>query len=235
MPVPALRPLYQALLFDVDGVLLDTAGYFPQVWARWAASRDLDPAWVVLHTHGRRTSDVLREVAPHLHPAAEHAALDALAEAGMARIAASAQAGTLLRGLADIPWAIVTSGSRSFVGRCFARTGLPLPAVQVYAEDVRRGKPSPEGYLSAARRLGVPPADCVVVEDAPQGVAAGKAAGCAVVAVAGTHDAAALRAADVCRPSLAHAADLLRALVGLEPQTAGARPVRSIEVERHER
>jgi sugar-phosphatase len=94
-------------------------------------------------------------------------------------------------------------GHAWFVQRCFHAGGLPLPAVQVYGEDVAEGKPSPEGYLAAAARLGLDPARCLVVEDAPSGVAAGRAAGCTVVAVCTTHAAEALGEADLCLPDLA--------------------------------
>ncbi|HEY3002802.1 MAG TPA: HAD-IA family hydrolase, partial [Kribbellaceae bacterium] len=111
------------------------------------------------------------------------------------------------------PWAIVSSGSRWFVQRCFAAASLPLPAVRVFGEDVRRGKPAPDGYLRAARRLAVHPADCVVVEDTPDGVRAGTSAGCTVIAVATTHAPVRLRDADRCLPTLSAVADLLPTLV----------------------
>lgn len=204
-----------AVMFDVDGVLLDTGDLFRRIWGEWAASRSLDPAWVVSHTHGRRTADVLREVAPHLDPAAERRALDALTRAriGQVRPVPGAQ-GLLreLRDLRDLPWAIVTSGSRWFIGECFGAAGLPLPPVAVYDEDVRHGKPSPEGYRMAARRLGVPPWRSVVVEDAPDGVRAARDAGCTVVAVTTTHTAAQLGDADICLPALPTVDDLMRTI-----------------------
>jgi mannitol-1-/sugar-/sorbitol-6-phosphatase len=201
-----------AVLFDVDGVLLDTGDMFRRIWAEWAASRSLDPAWVVAHTHGRRTADVLHEVAPHLDPAAECRALDALTRERIGEVRPVPGAPELLRDLRDTPWAIVTSGSRWFVGECFGAAGLPLPPVAVYDEDVRHGKPSPEGYRMAARRLGVPPWRCVVVEDAPDGVRAARDAGCTVVAVTTTHSAAQLGAADTCLPALPTVDDLKRTI-----------------------
>jgi mannitol-1-/sugar-/sorbitol-6-phosphatase len=136
-------------------------------------------------------------------------ALDALVRARLGEVRSVPGAGHLLRSLGRTRWAIVTSGSKWFVGECFRALGLPLPAVAVYDEDVREGKPSPEGYLAAARRLGFPPTECVVVEDAPRGVRAARGAGCTVVAVTTTHTPAELSGADVCLSTLADVAEIL--------------------------
>jgi sugar-phosphatase len=122
-------------------------------------------------------------------------------------------AADLLAGL-QLPWAVVTSGTRWFVTRCLRAAGLPLPGVAVYGEDVRHGKPAPDPYLAAAQHLRVPPQRCVVVEDAPHGVAAAKAAGCTVIAVTTTHPAADLAEADAHRPTLAAVGELLQTLTG---------------------
>jgi mannitol-1-/sugar-/sorbitol-6-phosphatase len=206
-----------AILFDVDGVLLDTGRLFDGIWAAWARSVSLAPDWVVSQTHGRRTGDVLRAVAPQLDPDAQRAALDALVLPLMGTVRPMPGAGELLHALnnapgsgAATPWAIVTSGSRWFVDTSFGNAGIPVPAVAVYGEDVEHGKPAPDGYLTAARRLGVLASDCTVVEDSPDGVAAARAAGCMVIAVATTHDPVRLGAADTCVPTLADAGRLLR-------------------------
>jgi mannitol-1-/sugar-/sorbitol-6-phosphatase len=201
---------HRAVLFDVDGVLLDTGTLFRDVWCEWARSRSLDPDWVVALTPGRRTTDVLRELAPGLDPAIEHRALDALTRARLGEVRPVPGAGRLLQERRPSRWAIVTSGSRWFVTSCFRATGLPLPGVAVYDEDVRAGKPSAEGYLAAAGRLGVPPAHCLVVEDSPSGVAAARSAGCTVIAVTTTEPADRLGRAHACLSTLDDVAELLR-------------------------
>ena len=105
-------------------------------------------------------------------------------------------ADALVARLGDGQWAVVTSGSRMVATLRLRTVGLPIPRVFVTADDVRRAKPDPEGYLRAAHRLGLEPADCVVIEDSTTGLAAGKAAGMRVLAVLTTHTAAALASAD---------------------------------------
>src|SRR5947207_1525706 len=94
------------------------------------------------------------------------------------------------------PWGVVTSGGRELAGQRLAAVGFPAPEILVTGDDVERGKPDPEPYLRAASVLGVPAAQCVVVEDAPAGVLAGKRAGMTVLAVTTTHPADALDQAD---------------------------------------
>lgn len=199
------------VLFDVDGVLLDTGSLFARVWSDWAVSRRLDPEQVVRHTYGRRTLDVLHAVAPDLDPELESQELDRLTLSRINRVAPVPGARELLAGL-RLPWAVVTSGTRWFVERCLRAAGLPVPEVAVYGEDVTHGKPAPEPYLTAARRMGVPPRRCVVIEDSPHGIAAAKAAGCTVIAVTTTHPAAELARADAQRPTLAEVGELLQTL-----------------------
>jgi sugar-phosphatase len=173
----------RAVLFDVDGVLLNSAPAHHATWSAWAASHGLDPQAVIAATPGRRPESTVAQVAPHLDPAVERALLDELARANPVEIEAYDGAAALLEGLAPDAWAIVTSGSAWYVREKFARLGLVLPKVQVFGEDVAESKPSPAGYLLAARLLGLDPAACLVLEDSPSGVIAGKAAGCRVVAV----------------------------------------------------
>ena len=185
-----------ALLFDLDGVLVDSRDGVELVWRTWAETRGLDADRIISVVHGRRASETVREVAPQADAAAEVAVLEAMEAAETRGIRSFAGAASLLASLPPTAWAIVTSGAPAVAHLRLGIAGLPTPAVLVTAADVAHGKPSPEGYLQAARRLGVRPADCVVVEDADAGIAAGSAAGMRVIAVAGTASADTLARAD---------------------------------------
>ncbi|MFJ5228772.1 HAD family hydrolase [Kitasatospora sp. NPDC088391] len=178
-----------AVLFDVDGVLIDSLAAYRRIWDAWSARHALDPERVWRRTFGRRPEDTVRDVAPALDPAAERRTLNALMRDQGDAFPPMPGARALLTALRPGSWALVTSGSRGPVHRRFALGGLPLPAVQVYGEDVAEAKPHPAPYLLAARRLGVAPERCLVVEDAPAGVTAGAAAGCTVIGLTGAHPA----------------------------------------------
>lgn len=192
-----------ALLFDLDGVLVDSAACIENTWRTWALSHDLDPARVLDIAHGRRALEIVRIVAPHLDADAEVAELAAIESAATEGIFEVPSARALLRQLTPGTWAIVTSGTLAVASSRLRLTNLPRPDVLVTAEDVRRSKPDPEGYRTAAERLGVEPAACVVVEDATVGLAAARAAGMRSIGVCGTYDAEALSIASYTIPSLA--------------------------------
>ncbi|MGP3776985.1 HAD family hydrolase [Streptomyces sp. SDT5-1] len=193
---------FAAALFDVDGVLLDSASAHRRIWNAWADLRDLDAEFVWQQTFGRRPQDTVRDVAPQLDPAAEREVLNDLMRREGHAFVPMEGAGSLLRALRPGTWAIVTSGSRPPVHERFRRGRLPLPDVQIYGDDVPHAKPHPHPYQLAARRLGVAADHCVVIEDAPAGIAAGKAAGCTVIALTTTHTAAQLPGADAYVTSL---------------------------------
>src|SRR5438309_5137397 len=173
----------RAILFDLDGVLVDSRECVELIWHAWAAERGLDPADFLRVALGRRIAETLRLVAPQLDAAAEAAVLDAMEEVETRGLRAAPGAAALLRQLSEAQGAIVTSGSSAVATLRLRSAGLPIPGVFVTAGDVARGKPGPGPYLLGASRLGVAPADCVVVEDSPPGVGAGKAAGVRVIAV----------------------------------------------------
>jgi sugar-phosphatase len=167
--------------------LVDSRRCIELVWEEWARRHHLDPAAVIRVAHGRRTSETLREVAPHLDIPVEVAVLDKLEEAEHRGVAVVPGARELLSVIPRARWAVVTSGSPA-VARLRLRLGhVPDPPVLITAADVRQGKPDPEGYLRAAAALGREPAACVVLEDTPAGIAAGRAAGMPVLAVRGTY------------------------------------------------
>ena len=176
----------RAILFDMDGVLVDSTAVIARRLRAWARGHGLDPATVLAASHGRTLTDLVRTVAPGLDPQAEATVLAAQEVADAVRTVACPGAEPLTSRLPRDAWAIVTSAHRHVAEARLDAVGVPRPDVLVSAGDVRRGKPDPAGYALAAARLGVDPCDCVVFEDAPAGVAAGLAAGCRVVGIAGT-------------------------------------------------
>jgi len=177
-----------AILFDFDGVLVNSAGCVERLLTAWAIRHDLSPAEVIHIAHGRRTVETVRIVAPHLDAEAEAHALIAAEASTTDGIVEVPSAKALMESLAPERWAIVTSGARAVAKLRLEATGLPEPRVLICAEDVARGKPDPEGYLAAAARLGVAPDDCIVIEDAPAGLAAARAAGMRSIGVVGTYE-----------------------------------------------
>lgn len=191
-----------AFLFDLDGVLVDSRAVVERTWQRWARRHQLDPEGLLRVAHGRRTRDTLRAVAPHLDIDAEVAWLDAAELADFDGLVAVEGAVQLLSTLPGYAWAVVTSGGRTLARQRLEACGIPIPRVFVTSEDVTVGKPAPNGYQLAARHLGCEPASCLVFEDAPPGVAAGRAAGARVVAISTTNPAHKLHDADIVIPDL---------------------------------
>jgi sugar-phosphatase len=192
----------RAVLFDLDGVLVDSARYVEQQWRRWATAKGLQPEPFLRVCHGRRALETIRLAAPHLDAEAEVAAFQPDQAGDASPIAPIEGAARLLEALPAGTWAVATSGSRADATDRLRRAGLPSPDVLVCAEDVLHGKPSPDVYLMAAVGLAVAPSDCLVIEDAPAGVEAARAAGMKVLALSTTHQVEELRA-DACTSSLA--------------------------------
>ncbi len=191
-----------AVVFDLDGVLVDSTEYVEQQWRRWAVSKGLPVEPFLRVCHGRRALETIRLAAPHLDAEAEVAAFVPEEESDDPVFRPVEGAPRLLEALPVGSWAVATSGTRAVATERLQRAGLPIPSVLICAEDVVRGKPSPEVYLLAAAGLGVVPADCLVVEDAPAGIEAARAAGMSVVALTTTHGPEEL-GADACIASLA--------------------------------
>jgi mannitol-1-/sugar-/sorbitol-6-phosphatase len=190
-------------LFDLDGTLVDSRVVVARHWALFAERHSLELAPILAVCHGRRSADTIAEVAPSLDALAEAAVLDAGEESDVDGLTLVPGAAELLDRLDPSSWAIVTSGHRVLAQRRLEAVGLPVPDVLVTGDAVEQGKPHPEGFLRAAGALGVEPAACVVVEDAPAGIAAGRAAGArVVVGVTTTHAAEALEGADLVVPDL---------------------------------
>jgi mannitol-1-/sugar-/sorbitol-6-phosphatase len=182
-----------AVLFDMDGTLVDSTVCVEAMWRKWAARHHLDADGILAVCHGRRTVDTIAEVVPHLDVTVEAQRFEAEeleAEEGVVGVAGAAG---LLAAISALEWAVVTSASRELAARRLRLGGLPVPMVLVGADDVRRGKPDPEGYLTAAQRLGFAPENCLVVEDTPAGIESGRAGGMQVIGITTTYPPRMLR------------------------------------------
>lgn len=171
------------MLFDLDGVLIDSTPAVSRVWTKWALRHGFDPKEVVLAARGRPSLTTIREYLP----AADHQLENSVVERGeiedIEGVVAFPGVRELLDGLPSKRWTIVTSCTRRLAEARLRAAGLVIPEKIVTSSDVQNGKPHPEPYLKAATKLGFPANECVVVEDAPAGVLAGKAAGARVAAV----------------------------------------------------
>src|SRR2546429_2508249 len=176
-------------LFDLDGVLVDSRAVVERTCRRWALRHHLDPEQVLQIAHGRRTRDTVRAIAGHLETDREVAWLDAAELADVDGLSAVPGSGQLLAALPASSWAVVTSCGRALAELRLTSVGLPIPTILVTSEDVSQGKPAPDGYQLGAKRLGLDPAACVVFEDAPAGIAAGRRAGAREIALTNMHAA----------------------------------------------
>jgi sugar-phosphatase len=193
-----------AILFDMDGVLVDSRATVRRTWQRWAKLHGLDPEMMIRAAQGRRMSETLRDVAPHLDIAREVAWLDEAERTDEEPSPAVPGAAHLLDSLPSWAWAVVTSAGRRLAMRRLREARLQVPENLISSEDVVRGKPAPDGYLLAASDLGEAPSDCVVLEDSPAGVEAGHSSGARVIGVTTMLDAAYLPGATLTVPDLSY-------------------------------
>jgi sugar-phosphatase len=185
----------RGVLFDLDGVLVDSTPAVARVWAWWAREHGFDPEEVVKKGHGRPSITTIRELLPDADHAAEDREVERREIADVEGVIPLPGAMELLQALPLERWAIVTSCTRALAHVRIAAAGLPKPNHLVTATDVRHGKPHPEPYLKGAQILGIPADDCLVIEDAPAGIRAGKAAGARVLALRTTASDAELQQA----------------------------------------
>lgn len=172
----------------MDGTLLSSIAAAERIWGRWAQRHQLDVASFLPTIHGVKTADTIRRLAlPGVDPEVEAAAITRAELDDVDGIEAIAGAPDFLRSLPANRWSIVTSATRALASRRLTAAGLTPPAVIVTAEDVERGKPAPDGFRLAAKRLGFDAADCLVFEDAPAGIAAAEAAGASVIVITAAH------------------------------------------------
>jgi sugar-phosphatase len=192
----------QAILFDLDGVLVDSTTCAGRIWKGWAREQGLDPERMAQLAHGRPTIETVRMVAPQLDAEFETAKIEEREVNDVDGLKALPGARELLTSLPPERYAIVTSGSRRLATARLRAAGLPVPDRMITADDITHGKPDPEPYLNGAWLLEYKPEACMVFEDAPAGIRAGKAAGMTVIAFPTTYPLDALVEADCVAESL---------------------------------
>lgn len=179
---------FAAMLFDMDGTLINSIAAAENVWAKWARSHGIDVASFLPTIHGRRAIDTIASLnLPTIDAAAEAAFITQAEIAEVQGVEEIPGAAAFLSRLPLSRWAVVTSAPRQLALTRLKAAGLPIPQVLITAEDVERGKPEPDGYLLAAKQLGVDCTDCLIFEDAEIGIAAALAAGGLLVVVTATH------------------------------------------------
>jgi len=184
-----------ALLFDLDGVLIDSTPAVARVWSRWAIERGFNPDEVVRRAHGRPSLATVRDLLPHADHEVENREVERREIEDLEGVLPLPGSVELLTALPPYCWTIVTSCTRALAEVRLRAAGLPMPKRFITSTDIVHGKPHPEPYLKATSILEVAPDKCVVVEDAPAGIRAGKAAGARVLAFPTTSPDDELRAA----------------------------------------
>lgn len=188
---PGTRIRTGAILFDMDGTLIDSSATIERIWRRWAGRHGIDADALMDFAVGRRLTETIRRFAvPGMDVAAEAMVIDADARAATDGVVAVPGADAFLRSLPDDRWAVVTSAPTAIARRWLAAARLPMPRVFVAAEDVSAGKPDPEGYRLALARLDRSAEEAVVFEDTVSGLEAGRAAGARTIAIAASLGAA---------------------------------------------
>lgn len=193
-----------AILFDLDGVLVNSIDSVERQWRKFAARHELDPKHVIHTAHGHRSIETVRLLVPQLDVETESAIVEQDEINDTEGLLATEGAAELLSVLPPNRWTIVTSGTRPLATRRLQATGLSQPARMVTASEVINGKPYPEPYLKGAEAVGFSPEVCLVFEDAQSGIRAAHAAGMKVIGVPGTFSADQLNEADVLVRSLGH-------------------------------
>lgn len=178
-----------AILFDMDGVLVDSTPAVARVWTLWARKHGLNPEEVVRKAHGRPSLDSIRELLPDGDHDAENREVERLEIEDIGDVVALPGALPLLEAIPQSHWTVVTSATRPLAEVRLRAAGLPIPRHLVTASDLPRGKPFPDAYLKGAAVLRTPPSECLVVEDAASGIRSGKAAGAHVLGLCTTSTA----------------------------------------------
>jgi sugar-phosphatase len=172
----------KAMLFDLDGVLIDSTRAVVRVWRRWAVEHGFDPDEVVKRAHGRPSLTTVREYLPDADHEAENREVERREMEDLEGVVLLPGSLRLLTELPPDRWTIVTSCTRPLAETRLRASGLPVPERMITSNDIKNGKPHPDPYLKGASVLGFSAEDCVVVEDVPAGIRSGKASGARVIA-----------------------------------------------------
>ncbi len=173
----------QGVLFDLDGVLVDSTPAVARVWSIWASEHGFDPVETVRQAHGRPSLATIKELLPNADHVKENARVERMEIEDVEGVVPLPGAKELLAALPADRWTIVTSCTRPLALVRLRVAGLPVPDKLITATDIVKGKPHPEPYLKGAALLGVAAEECVVFEDAPAGIRAGKASNARVIAL----------------------------------------------------
>ena len=185
---PTLNRTFDAFLFDMDGTLINSIAAAERIWGKWAEKQGLDVAAFMPTMHGKRGQDTIRELGLDVDVDAEVAEITRQEMDDLDGIVAIEGIKDFLAALPTDRWAVVTSAPRALAERRLMAAGIVPPPILVSAEDVSRGKPNPDCFLLAAKKLGFAPENCLVFEDAPAGIQAGEASTGHVVVITATHD-----------------------------------------------
>ncbi|HEY6414113.1 MAG TPA: HAD-IA family hydrolase [Edaphobacter sp.] len=186
----------KGILFDMDGVLVSSIGSVVRCWRRWAKMYEIPDADTYEVPHGMRAIDIVKSLRPDIDPEEGLRVIEDMEIEDTADLIVLPGVKSLLESLPVERWAIVTSATKRLMLGRLKVAGLPVPERIISGDMVERGKPDPEPYRRGAALLGFRADECIVVEDAPSGVGAGKAAGCRVLGVLGTHSDEELKEAD---------------------------------------
>ena len=183
-----LGRVFQGVLFDMDGTLIDSTKAVDRSWQQWADEMGFGAVFSGVQ-HGRPGREMIADLVPADQVEASFARVNELELSDTDGITVLPGAAELMNSIPEERRAIVTSCPSVLCRTRLASAGFTAPATVVTVEDTVKGKPAPDPFLEAAVRLGLDARQCIVIEDAPAGLAAGRAAGCATIGVVGTHSA----------------------------------------------